>query len=326
MAQKSITAFFQTSGQSKEKRQLGQAASNCGSEKRKKISDETSQAAVGVHTELEANKEHNTEQTNGEINALSTEELRAQATRATEVAKVRVAQASAQGVPPQLDDLLVDDSWRAALAAEFKKPYITQLANFLSTEWKSQTIYPPQPLVFRAFNTCPIDQVRVVIIGQDPYHNTGQAVGLSFSVPPGKAVPSSLQNIYKELQSDCGCKIPKHGNLEKWSCQGVLLLNAVLTVRAHTPASHSKKGWETLTDAAISALSAKRKGLVFLMWGKFAQQKDVLIDTKKHHVLKAAHPSGFSANKGFFGCAHFSKANALLENEGLPPIDWQIDA
>ncbi|BDA41758.1 Uracil-DNA glycosylase [Coccomyxa sp. Obi] len=322
MAQKSITAFFQTNGQSKEKRRETAPSSN--GTKRTKI------ALARVHAELEGptttREEESAKHSNNEITPLSTEELRAQAARATEIAKVRVSQAAAQGVPPRLEDLLADESWRAALAAEFKKSYMTQLATFLSAEWKAQTIYPPQPLVFRAFNTCPIDQVRVVIIGQDPYHNTGQAVGLSFSVPPGKAVPSSLQNIYKELHADCGCNIPKHGNLEKWSYQGVLLLNAVLTVRAHTPASHSKKGWETLTDAAISALSARREGLVFLMWGRFAQQKEVLIDTKKHHVLKAAHPSGFSANKGFFGCGHFSKANALLEKAGLPPIDWQIDA
>ncbi|KAK9809914.1 hypothetical protein WJX72_001672 [[Myrmecia] bisecta] len=192
-------------------------------------------------------------------------------------------------------------------------------------EWQTQIVFPPQPFIFRALNTCPLPDVRVVILGQDPYHGMNQAMGLSFSVPPGQAVPSSLQNIYKELRDDCGCHIPNHGSLEKWASQGVLLLNASLTVRAHQANSHSKKGWEQFTEAIIRTLSKQRRGVVFLLWGRYAQQKGKVINRQAHHVLEAAHPSGLSANRGFFGCKHFSKTNRLLRQQGLEPIDWQIE-
>lgn len=237
---------------------------------------------------------------------------------------LRLQQASAQGTQPDLLGLLADESWRRELGREFKKPYMAKLETFLHQEWASHKVFPPQNLIFRAMNGTPFDQVRVVILGQDPYHNDGQAMGLSFSVPAGQKVPSSLQNIYKELKDDCGCQPPKHGDLQAWSDQGVLLLNAALTVRAHEANSHAKKGWQELTTAAIKALSARRRGLVFLLWGKNAQAVEPLIAQGKHHVLKSVHPSGLSAHRGFFGCKHFSKANQLLVTEGMPPIDWQI--
>lgn len=219
----------------------------------------------------------------------------------------------------------IEESWKNALADEFQKDYFQQLKEFLKAEKQSgQTIFPPGKLIFNAFDSCPFDQVKVVIIGQDPYHGPAQAHGLCFSVQHGIKPPPSLVNIYKELKEDVGMEIPNHGNLEKWTHQGVLLLNAILTVRAHTPASHREKGWEQFTDAAIAKLSQEREGLIFLLWGRFAQGKTALIDTSKHHVLTAAHPSPFSAHSGFFGCKHFSKANALLEEKGQTGIDWRV--
>ncbi|XP_004505740.2 uracil-DNA glycosylase, mitochondrial [Cicer arietinum] len=226
----------------------------------------------------------------------------------------------------KLDELLVEESWLEALPGEFQKPYAVNLFKFVETAICSGdgSVFPPQHLVFNALNTTPFHSVKAVILGQDPYHGLGQAMGLSFSVPEGVKVPSSLVNIFKELKQDLGCSIPSHGNLEKWAVQGVLLLNAVLTVRKHQPNSHAKKGWEQFTDAVIKTISQKKEGVVFLLWGKSAQEKLSLIDATKHHILQAAHPSGLSANRGFFGCRHFSRTNQHLEQMGIDPIDWQL--
>jgi uracil-DNA glycosylase len=223
-------------------------------------------------------------------------------------------------------DPKIDVSWKEHLSQEFRSPYFAELKRFLKEEkQKGAVIYPPGPMIFNAFNTTPFDAVKVVILGQDPYHGPGQAHGLCFSVQRGVKPPPSLVNMYKELHSDVGFKIPAHGNLEKWARQGVLLLNACLTVRAGQPGSHHGKGWEHFTSAAVKALNDGKQGLVFLLWGKPAQEKGAIIDPKRHHVLKAPHPSPFSADRGFFGCKHFSKTNAILEKEGKAPIDWQID-
>ena len=222
-------------------------------------------------------------------------------------------------------NIQIDDSWKIALADEFDKPYFKELRHFLATEKQSgKTIYPPGSLIFNAFNSTPFDKVKVVILGQDPYHGDGQAHGLCFSVQYGVKPPPSLVNIYKELKSDVGFEIPAHGNLQKWTEQGVFLLNAMLTVEANQPASHQKKGWEEFTNAVIQKLSKERSGLIFMLWGNFAQQKAVLIDETKHTILKAAHPSPFSAYNGFFGCKHFSKTNEILKAKGEEEIDWQI--
>ncbi len=219
----------------------------------------------------------------------------------------------------------IEDGWKAALSEEFGKPYFAALKQFLLDEKRSgQVVYPPGPLIFHAFDATPFEQVKVVILGQDPYHGAGQAHGLSFSVPDGVPHPPSLRNIFREVRDDTGAPIPASGNLEAWARQGVLLLNAVLTVRQGQPASHAGKGWETFTDAAISRLSAWREGLVFLLWGKYAQQKHSLIDTSRHAVLQTVHPSPFSADKGFFGCRHFSRSNQLLQARGTAPINWDL--
>lgn len=218
----------------------------------------------------------------------------------------------------------IEGSWKEILAEEFRSDYFRSLKEFLIIERKTQIIYPPPTRIFASFNNTPFGKVKVVIIGQDPYHGPGQANGLCFSVSAGIQPPPSLQNIFKELNSDLGIPIPESGNLEPWTKQGVLLLNASLTVRANQPASHQKQGWEQFTDAAIRALSEKRKGLVFLLWGKFAQAKEILIDTTKHHILKAPHPSPFSVHSGFFGCKHFSKTNELLKKEGVEEINWEL--
>lgn len=219
----------------------------------------------------------------------------------------------------------IEASWLQALHDEFQKPYFLQLKAFLQQEKKQgHTIYPPGKQIFNAFDSTPFDKVKVVIIGQDPYHGQGQAHGLCFSVQMGVTPPPSLKNIYKELHSDIGMDIPTHGNLEKWSGQGVLLLNALLTVRASSPGSHRGKGWETFTDAAIKQLNEQREGLIFLLWGRYAQQKGAIIDTAKHHVLKAAHPSPFSAHSGFFNCKHFSQTNEILKSQGKEAIDWNV--
>ncbi|KAG9152366.1 hypothetical protein Leryth_016752, partial [Lithospermum erythrorhizon] len=226
----------------------------------------------------------------------------------------------------KLEELLVEDTWLEAMQGELQKVYARNLCKFVESEicGAGVPIYPPQHLIFNALNTTPFDRVKVVIIGQDPYHGPGQAMGLSFSVPDGVKVPSSLTNIYKELHKDLGCSIPSNGNLERWCVQGVLLLNAVLTVRKHQANSHAGKGWEKFTDAVIQTISQKKKGVVFLLWGNYAQAKAKLIDGAKHHILKSAHPSGLSAHRGFFGCKHFSQTNQILEKLGMPPINWQL--
>jgi uracil-DNA glycosylase len=222
-------------------------------------------------------------------------------------------------------DVKIEESWKEVLQHEFSKTYFQQIVTFLRVE-KSQNkvIYPPGNFIFNAFNTTPFDKVKVVLLGQDPYHGQGQAHGLSFSVANGVKPPPSLVNIFKELQSDVGMLIPNSGELTAWARQGVLLLNAVLTVRAAEPASHAKLGWTDFTDTVIKKISDEKTGVIFLLWGKYAQEKQHLIDETKHYVLKAAHPSPFSADKGFFGCKHFSKTNELLAKQGLQPIDWSL--
>lgn len=223
-------------------------------------------------------------------------------------------------------DVKIEPSWKEALKNEFSKPYFISIATFIKAEiMAGKIIYPPGPLIFNAFNQTPLDKVNVVLLGQDPYHNPGQAHGLSFSVQAGVKPPPSLVNIYKEIESDLGIVMPvTYGNLTKWAEQGVLLLNAFLTVRANEPCSHQKIGWMNFTDAVIKKISDEKSGVIFLLWGKFAQDKQVLIDETKHFVLKAAHPSPFSADKGFFGCRHFSKTNQLLEKQNKKPIDWKL--
>jgi len=218
----------------------------------------------------------------------------------------------------------IESSWQAALEEEFQSDYFYKLKKYLLTEKQRYTIYPPGSLIFNAFNRTPFDRVRVVILGQDPYHGRGQAHGLCFSVPFGIKPPPSLVNIFKELNSDLGLLFPEHGNLEKWADQGILLLNATLTVRANQAGSHQNRGWEQFTDAAIRKISTEKRGVVFLLWGRYAQAKQSLIDRNKHYTLTAAHPSPFSAQNGFFGCRHFSKTNALLIRNRLSPIDWQL--
>lgn len=220
----------------------------------------------------------------------------------------------------------LEPGWLSVLENEFKKQYMKDLKAFLLQEKEAgYTIFPKGADIFNAFNYTPFDKVEVVIIGQDPYHGDGQAHGLSFSVKKGVTVPPSLKNIYKELETDIeGFKTPDHGNLTQWAEEGVLLLNATLTVRAHQAGSHQGKGWEAFTDQAISQLSEKKTGLVFLLWGKFAQNKSILIDEKKHTVIKSAHPSPFSAYNGFFGSRPFSKTNAALTANGKKPVNWQI--
>ena len=219
----------------------------------------------------------------------------------------------------------IDPSWKVALLQEFDQPYFATIKQFILAEKaKGKKVFPPGSLIFNAFNLTPFDQVKVVVIGQDPYHGMGQAHGLSFSVPQGVKPPPSLVNIYKEIRNDLGFEIPSTGFLEPWAKQGVLMLNAALTVNEGDPASHKNAGWENFTDAVIKTISDKKEHLVFLLWGKFAQQKEVLIDSTKHLVLKAAHPSPFSADAGFFGCKHFSKTNTYLIQNGLSSIDWKL--
>jgi uracil-DNA glycosylase len=222
-------------------------------------------------------------------------------------------------------DPKLDASWKAALAEEFGSAYMRELKSFLEAERAAgRQIYPPMRLIFNAFDHTPFDQVRVVIVGQDPYHGPGQAMGLCFSVPRGVPQPPSLRNMLTEIQSDLGIPAPTHGDLTHWADQGVLLLNTSLTVRAHEAASHAGKGWERLTDAAIRALADQRDGLVFLLWGRHAHAKRSMIDESRHLVLAAPHPSPLSASKGFFGCRHFSRANEYLESRGQTPIDWSL--
>lgn len=216
----------------------------------------------------------------------------------------------------------IEDSWKQVLQPEFDKPYFEMLTSFVRREYSSKQCFPPGPLIFNAFNACPFHNVRVVIIGQDPYHDVGQAHGLCFSVNEGVAIPPSLENIYKELNRDLGLPIPTSGNLQRWAEQGVLMLNATLTVEAHHPGSHQNKGWEELTDAAIQALNTQREHIVYMLWGSYAQRKGQFIDRRKNLVLTAPHPSPLSAYRGFIGCGHFSAANHYLVQQGQQPIQW----
>ncbi len=216
----------------------------------------------------------------------------------------------------------IEPGWKQILEPEFSKPYFQDLTRFVKQEYQQSTIFPPPQHIFRAFDTCPFNQVKVVILGQDPYHGPGQANGLCFSVHDHIHFPPSLQNIFKELHTDIGKPIPTTGNLDHWAQQGVLLLNATLTVRAHQAGSHQKKGWEEFTDAAIQKLSSDQKHLVFMLWGRYAQNKGQVIDPTQHLILQAAHPSPLSAHNGFFGCRHFSQANVYLALNGKEPIDW----
>ncbi len=220
---------------------------------------------------------------------------------------------------------MIDNDWLPALSEEFKKPYYRSLFQFVKTEYNTTMIFPPADDIFNAFHLTPLSQVKVVIIGQDPYHEPGQAHGLCFSVKPGVDIPPSLENIYKELQDDLGCYIPNNGYLVKWAEQGVLMLNTVLTVRAHRANSHHGQGWEQFTDAAIRALNEQDRPIVFILWGKPAQAKKEMLNNPNHLILTAPHPSPLSAYRGFFGSKPFSKTNAFLQAHGVAPIDWQIE-
>jgi uracil-DNA glycosylase len=219
-------------------------------------------------------------------------------------------------------DVKIAPSWKSHLEEEFSKPYFTQLIDFVKSEYATQTVYPPGREIFRSFDECDFDKVKVVIIGQDPYHGPGQANGLCFSVRENVRMPPSLVNIFKEIKNDLGKPIPQSGDLERWAQQGVLLLNATLTVRASSPGSHQNKGWESFTDAVIKTISDQKEHVVFLLWGAYAQKKGEIIDRSKHYVLLSPHPSPFSADRGFFGNKHFSKANDYLTSKGLKEIEW----
>jgi uracil-DNA glycosylase len=223
-----------------------------------------------------------------------------------------------------MSNVKIEESWKNMLIHEFDQPYFQSLATYLRKEKAAgKIIYPPGALIFNAFDTTPFQAVKVVILGQDPYHNPGEAMGLSFSVPRGKRIPPSLRNIYKELHEDLGIAIPDHGDLTAWATQGVFLLNAMLTVEQKRAGSHQKIGWQNFTDAVIRKLSEERQNLVFMLWGGFAKKKKVLIDTSKHLVLEAAHPSPL-AGGAYFGSKHFSKANTYLQKNGIPPINWEL--
>jgi uracil-DNA glycosylase len=220
-------------------------------------------------------------------------------------------------------DVRIEPSWKSRLSNEFEKDYFIRLSEFVKEEYRLNTIYPPGSLIFNAFNLCPFDKVKAVIIGQDPYHGPGQAHGLCFSVREGIDFPPSLINIYKEIESDLGYKTSGTGNLERWATQGVLLLNATLTVRAHIAASHQRKGWEEFTDSVINILNREKKNLVFFLWGAYAQKKGESIDRSKHLILESVHPSPLSASRGFFGNKHFSRCNDYLVKNGIEPINWR---
>jgi uracil-DNA glycosylase len=219
-------------------------------------------------------------------------------------------------------DVKIESSWKHILQPEFDKPYFTGLTDFVKNEYKTKQIFPPGKLIFNAFEQCPFDKLKVVIIGQDPYHGPGQAHGLCFSVNDGVAFPPSLVNIFKEIERDLNIPVPSSGNLIRWAQQGVLLLNATLTVEAHKAGSHQGRGWETFTDAVIRAVASHKENIVFMLWGSYAQQKGSFIDTNRHLVLKAVHPSPLSAYRGYIGCGHFSEANRYLQAHGQQPIQW----
>lgn len=216
----------------------------------------------------------------------------------------------------------IEDSWKVRLNTEFEKTYFQELVDFVRNEYENHTVYPKGKHIFSAFDHCHFDDLKVVIIGQDPYHGVGQANGLCFSVNDGIKMPPSLVNIFKEIQNDVGKQVPPSGNLERWAKQGVLLLNATLTVRAQSPGSHQNKGWEQFTDAVISLISKEKDGVVFLLWGSYAQKKGAVIDTSRHKILSSAHPSPFAAHRGFFGNKHFSQTNQYLQAKGISPIEW----
>ena len=218
----------------------------------------------------------------------------------------------------------ITNDWLDVIGAEFEKPYYLNLRRFLVGEYKAGAVYPAADDIFNAFHFTPLNKVKVLLLGQDPYHNVGQAIGMSFAVPPEQDIPPSLVNIYKELNSDLGLAIPNNGDLSKWADEGVLLLNAVLTVRAHQANSHKGQGWEIFTDAVIEAVNALDRPIVYFLWGRPAQEKKRMLNNSKHLVLEAPHPSPLSAHRGFFGCKHFSKANEFLKENGIAPIDWQI--
>jgi len=219
-------------------------------------------------------------------------------------------------------DVKIEAGWKEKLGTEFNQQYFLSLTDFVRDEYSTRQVFPPGSKIFNAFDLCPFDKVKVVILGQDPYHNIGQAHGLCFSVTDGTEFPPSLINIFKELNRDLGIPVPKSGNLERWARQGVLLLNAILTVRAHQALSHQNRGWERFTDAAISALNRDRENIVFMLWGSYAQNKGASIDPSRHLVLKTVHPSPLSASRGFFGCSHFSRCNSFLASRGIEPIEW----
>ena len=219
-------------------------------------------------------------------------------------------------------DVTINNAWKELLFNEFSEPYFIDLVTFLKKEYKGETVYPQEDLIFNAFNTCSLENLKVVIIGQDPYHGEGQANGLSFSVNHSIKLPPSLQNIYKELKTDVNAELPFSGNLERWAQQGILLLNATLTVRAKEPGSHQKKGWEKFTNAVIQSISDKKENVVFILWGAYAQKKGLIIDNKKHFIIKSAHPSPFSAHKGFFGSKPFSQTNTYLDSRSNKKISW----
>jgi uracil-DNA glycosylase len=216
----------------------------------------------------------------------------------------------------------IEEGWKEKLKDEFSSDYFATLTDFVREEYRTRQVFPPAAKIFNAFDLCPFDKVKVVIIGQDPYHNVGQAHGLCFSVTDGTEFPPSLVNIFKELNRDLGMPLPESGNLERWANQGVLLLNAILTVRAHQALSHQNRGWERFTDAAISALNRDRENLVFMLWGNYAQNKGASIDPAKHLILRTVHPSPLSASRGFFGCSHFSRCNQWLTSRGIEPVQW----
>lgn len=219
-------------------------------------------------------------------------------------------------------EVRIENSWKTVLSSEFEKEYFTNLASFVRSEYATNKVYPPGSQIFSAFDHCSFDDVKVVILGQDPYHGPGQANGLCFSVAEGVKMPPSLVNIFKELKSDLGKDMPPHGSLERWAKQGVLLLNATLTVRASQPGSHQNKGWEQFTDQVIRKLSVEKSDLVFILWGAYAQKKGEIIDSKKHFIIASAHPSPFAAHRGFFGSKPFSKSNEILKSKGLAQINW----
>lgn len=219
-------------------------------------------------------------------------------------------------------DVKIEESWKEILGTTFDQPYFQNLVAYVKDEYSKGKVFPPGKDIFNAFDYCPVDQVKVVILGQDPYHGDGQAHGLSFSVKPGVPFPPSLMNIFKEIKADLGKDMPPNGDLSRWAKQGVFLLNATLTVRAHQAGSHQKKGWEEFTDSVIRSISQEREDVVFLLWGAYAQKKADLIDSNKHLILKAPHPSPLSAHRGFLGCRHFSKANEYLSSKGIDPIVW----